>query len=192
MRKLWQRVPLAVAGLGVLVIASRIAIPGVDPDVMRRVVSDGGMLRLYDLIGGGGMARSGILALGVVPYLAAKLWIWISRLGNTGARSSEDRRRMLRDTRLLTVALSLIQSYGFAVFAERLPGAVAQPGPEFVLQTMAILTLTTLAAMTVMEQLTPPDDEDDDLDAVAADLLGSGAAQPVELRADAKSPERSP
>jgi len=185
--------PLMVAGLVTLSVASRISIPDVNQDVIRKVMSGGGLLGLYNLIGSGSMARGGILALGVMPYLAARLWIWIARLGNTRPRSEPDRRRMLRDTRLLTVLLTLIQSYGFALFVQRIPGAVANPGSGFILQTMAILTVTSLAAMMIVEQLTPPpsdEDDDDHLDAVA-ELLGSGPAQPIDAAAEAKTSARS-
>ena len=172
MRQLWKRIPLALAGLGVLEIASRVAIPGLDPSGLQKLydASPGGLLGLYNWIGGGALARGSLLAVGVMPFLSAKLFLWIARKGKAVDAAAE-RRKLKAETRWLTAALSLIQSYGLAIFLERLPGAVAQPGSGFVLQTMSILTISSLAAMMVIEQIAPPsDDLDDDDDDAPAEL----------------------
>src|SRR3989449_7885178 len=46
-------------------------------------------------------------------------------------RDEEGRKTLTQWTRYLTVALCLFQSYGFAIFTEQLPGAVAHAGWGF-------------------------------------------------------------
>ena len=59
-------------------------------------------------------------------------------------------------TLLLTVSLALLQSYGFARFASSLPGAVADPGPAFIAETMLVLTTAATLLMLLCERIVAP------------------------------------
>src|SRR2546430_7479537 len=56
-------------------------------------------------------------------------------------RDEEGRKKLTQWTRYLTVVLCLFQAYGYGLFTEQIPGAVATPGFFFRLTT--VLTLTT-------------------------------------------------
>src|SRR3989441_9369245 len=57
-------------------------------------------------------------------------------------------------TRYLTVLLCLFQSYGYALFAEQLPGAVAHPGWAFRMTTVLTLSTGGVFIMWLGEQIT--------------------------------------
>jgi preprotein translocase subunit SecY len=69
-------------------------------------------------------------------------------------RDEEGRKRITQWTRYLTVLLCVGQAYGFAMFTEQLPGAVANPGMGFRLTTMLTLTTGGVFIMWLGEQIT--------------------------------------
>ncbi len=167
--------------------------PGLNADVIAQYFRDGhatGMLRLYDLLVGGGLQRGALLAIGLMPFLSATILVRLARQAVPAlakvARSATGRERMIRITRMVTVALAAVQSLGLAQFLERIPGAVIDPGPGFVPRTVLTLTAATVIAMLASEQvvnrLLYSDDERDE-DAEDSDasrpLSDSARAQPA-------------
>src|SRR2546422_4518694 len=69
-------------------------------------------------------------------------------------RDEEGRKRLTQWTRYLTVVLCLFQSYGFAIFTEQLPGAVAHAGWGFRFTTVLTLTTGGIFIMWLGEQIT--------------------------------------
>src|SRR5213079_2385586 len=129
-------------------IGAHIATPGVNVQALAdflRNAGQGTLFSLYDLFAGGGFSRATVFALGIMPYisaiivfqLAAPVFPVIEKM----QRDEEGRKTLTQWTRYLTVLLCLFQSYGYALFAEQIPGAVASPGFFFRLTT--VLTLTT-------------------------------------------------
>jgi preprotein translocase subunit SecY len=112
-----------------------------------------GLLALYDRLGGGGLSSGSILALGIMPYLSARTFRYLLAIVSPSVAAMETsftgRRVLSRWTMGLTAALSVIQAYGFTRFTLSLPGAVAQPGLAYTLQTVGVLS----AAAIVMGRL---------------------------------------
>jgi preprotein translocase subunit SecY len=108
---------------------------------------------------GGGLSRATVFALGIMPYISASIMFQllaavfpsIERMQKEG---EEGQKKLEQYTRYSTVALSVVQAYGYAVFLQGIPGAVANPGFGFDL--VMILTLTTGAVfvMWLGEQIT--------------------------------------
>jgi preprotein translocase subunit SecY len=69
-------------------------------------------------------------------------------------KDEEGRKKITQWTRYLTVALALVQAWGFALFTESLPGAVASPGFAFKLQMSLFLTCGAVFVMWLGEQIT--------------------------------------
>ena len=105
-----------------------------------------GLLGLYDKMVGGALSSGSVLALGIMPYLSARTFRALGGvLSPTVARlehSAEGRRTLGQWTMRLTAGLSVIQAYGFARLTQTLPGAVAQPGMGYMLQTIVVLAST--------------------------------------------------
>ena len=132
-------------------IGARIVSPGIDSQVVGDFFRSGGvnpLLRIYDWLVGGAMARGGLLALGVMPYISARLFVRLANIVSPGFAGLARRKKL---TRWLTFGFSAVQSFGFAKFLENLPGAVANPGPQFIATTMLGLTASAMATMWLWE-----------------------------------------
>src|SRR2546422_2889347 len=90
---------------------------------------------LYDLFAGGGFSRATVFALGIMPYISASIVFQLAApvfpVVEKMQRDEEGRKTLTQWTRYLTVVLCLFQAYGYALFAEQLPGAVAHAGLGF-------------------------------------------------------------
>ncbi|PYO84538.1 MAG: preprotein translocase subunit SecY, partial [Gemmatimonadetes bacterium] len=115
-------------------IGAHIATPGVNVQALQDFVknSQGTLFALYDLFAGGGFSRATVFALGIMPYISASIVFQLAGpvfpVIEKMQRDEEGRKRLTQWTRYLTVALCLFQAYGFALFTEQLPGAVAHAG----------------------------------------------------------------
>src|SRR3989442_10243203 len=69
-------------------------------------------------------------------------------------RDEEGRKTLTQWTRYLTVVLCVFQAYGYALFAEQLPGAVAHPGWAFRMTTVLTLSTGGVFIMWLGEQIT--------------------------------------
>lgn len=159
MRKLWHKLGWIAAGVAAFEAGARIVAPGLNGQVLREYLASGGtgLLGLYDLLTGGGLSRGAVLALGVVPYVSARIFVRLARIVspslNAISQTDEGHRMLTRLTRGVTVGLALVQSYGFARFVLGVPGVVANPGTGFVIQTMIVLTGSSLVAMLISERI---------------------------------------
>jgi preprotein translocase subunit SecY len=181
-----RRLLALITAIPLMMVGSRITLPGVNATALQNFIGanrGGGLFGLYELISQGGLKRGAILALGIMPYLTARVYLRMWRAVNP--KSDPTRVK----TRLLTAVLSLIQSAGLATFLQRVPGVVAEPGPGFIAKTVVTLTAASLVVMWFGEHFTEPDDDDlaDDLSALperpeASPALiapASPASQPV-------------
>jgi preprotein translocase subunit SecY len=145
-------------------VGAHITAPGVDvvalTDFFRNQSqqSGGGLLGLYDLFTGGQLSRATVFALGIMPYISASIFVQIA-----GAvipqvekmqKDEEGRKTINQWTRYATVALALVQAWGFALFTESLQGAIANPGFGFRIQMAFFLTTGAIFVMWLGEQIT--------------------------------------
>jgi preprotein translocase subunit SecY len=159
----------AIGAAAACVIGARIVAPGINPDVLGDFFRSGGaspLVRIYDWLVGGAMGRGALLALGIMPYVTARIYL---RLARIVAPSLGDPARRQPLIRRLTLGFSAVQSFGFAKFLESLPGAVANPGPRFVVTTVLTLTASAMTAMWLWESQwrggkAPAADEPDEVD----------------------------
>jgi preprotein translocase subunit SecY len=148
-----------VGAAAYLYVGSHITLPGVN---LSRLMDfwerngGGGLLGLYELMTSGGLQRGAVVALGIMPYLTARAYLWLSRFVVNDA----DWTRSRKVTRYLTAALALAQSVGFAAFLRKIPGVVTSPG-SFMTTTILTLTAASLVTMWFGEKLTQDDDADE-------------------------------
>jgi preprotein translocase subunit SecY len=117
----------------------------------------GPLLKLYSLIGGGALARGTPFALGIMPYLSARVFMALAKRTLPTARKL-DTKTTKWWTRGLTVGLSLVQSAGYAKFTQELPGAVSHPGLVYTVEMMLVLTSVSTVLMLFAEEVTAPDE----------------------------------
>ena len=159
--ELWGKIKFTLLCLLIYRVGSFITAPGVDLTAMLDYFAQqggNGILNLYNLFVGGNLSRATVFALGIMPYISASIFMQIA-----GAvipqvekmnKDEEGRKKVNQWTRYLTVALAAVQAYGFALFTESIPGAVANPGFWFTVQMMLFLTTGALFVMWLGEQIT--------------------------------------
>src|SRR6266702_2144918 len=140
---------------------AHIATPGVNVQALAdflRNQGQGTLFSFYDLFAGGGFSRATVFALGIMPYISASIVFQLAApvfpVVEKMQRDEEGRKTLTQWTRYLTVLLRLFQSYGYALFAEQLPGAVAHPGWAFRMTTVLTLSTGGVFIMWLGEQIT--------------------------------------
>ncbi len=158
----WRKITTFVGALAYIEVGARIGLPGVDGVALFQHFNQAGrpfLLSLYTAIAGGGMFRAGVLALSVMPYLTARIYMRLLRLvsPSVDALTAEERKQ---GTRWLTGGLAVIQSVGFASFLQRAPNVVPDPGVGFMATAVLTLTGASLIAMWFGERLIESDEDE--------------------------------
>lgn len=120
-------------------------------ELMQQKSGIGGLLSYFDIFSGGALNRCTVFALGIAPYITASIMLQI--LGMTLPsleqllKEGEYGRKIINQyTRYLTLGLSIIYSFSYAMFLES-KGLVLIPGWGF--RILFVLTLSA-GAMLVM------------------------------------------
>src|SRR3982751_4238003 len=165
--ELRNRVLFTLGLLFVYRIGSHIVVPGVDIralDEFAQQLGKNSMFGLYDMFTGNNLSKVTIFALGIMPYISASIILqlrtvvgpYLERLSKEGELG---RRKITQYTRYGTIALSIVQSLGIAIFLERNTSPsgfhlVMNPGWGFRLMTILTLSTGTSFIMWLGEQIT--------------------------------------
>ena len=153
--------------LGILLvyrIGSFIVLPGVMPEALEAAAGQQGgndLLGLINVFTGGAFNNAAIFALGIMPYITASIIIqlmgfavpYFQRLQQREGESG--RKKITQITRLLTVAITLVQGGGYLTYIKSL-GAV-DPNVSvgiFWICNIIILCTGTIFAMWLGEKIT--------------------------------------
>ena len=166
--ELRKRILFTFGLLAVYRIGSHIPTPGVNTVALSELAAasaSNSMLGLYDMFSGKNLSQMTIFALGVMPYISASIilqlltvvWPYLERLSKEGDLG---RRKITQYTRYGTILLSLVQSFGIAIYLERFGSIsggsqlVYHPGWSFRLMTVLTLTTGSVFVMWLGEQIT--------------------------------------
>ena len=167
--ELRRRLLFTLAMLAVYRVGIFITTPGVDRNVMQRIMASqsGTFLGMFNLFSGGALEQLSIFALGIMPYVSASIILSlmsavVPHLEELRKEGEAGRRKINQYTRYGCVGLSVVQSTGIALFLEGLNSSqsnqfgdvVAEPGWGFRLLTMISLTTGTAFIMWLGEQVT--------------------------------------
>ncbi len=151
--------------LAVYRVGGHIPTPGIDNQALLNFFQQQAntLLGFVDLFSGGNFRRLTIFALGIMPYITASIilqlltvvWPYLEKLSKEGEAG---RKKITQYTRYGTVLLSIIQSFGIAMWLESTnvgPAGqvVLHPGWSFRLMTMLTLTTGTAFIMWLGEQI---------------------------------------
>lgn len=105
-------------------IAAHIPLPGVNIENLRNFFGQNQILGLLNILSGGAMENFSIVALGVGPYITASiifqlLIMIIPRLEELSKEGEAGYYKINQYTRLLTVPLAVLQSYGMITLLQR-------------------------------------------------------------------------
>lgn len=143
-------------------IASHITIPGANMDAIEQVINSanqgdsGGPLAVFSLLTGGAMQRFSIVLMGLTPYINASiimqlLAVIVPSIENLKKEGEQGQKKINQYTRILTVPLAFVQSYGMmALINQFTPGnirIVDMTDWSVVLPMMLIATAGTVFLM---------------------------------------------
>ncbi|TKK69373.1 preprotein translocase subunit SecY [Ilyomonas limi] len=145
-------------------LGNAIVLPGLDPNRIQEAANNAqgnGLLGLFDSFAGGGFSHASILALGVMPYISASIFmqlatILVPQLQKIQKEGESGRKKINQWTRYLTVIVTLFQAGAYVQYlktpgyAEALIPAYA---PFFFASTLIILTAGTLFVMWLGEKI---------------------------------------
>ena len=150
--------------LGALIvyrIGSHVPVPGIDAAVLKDIFEnqDSGLLGMFNMFSGGALSRFSIFALGIMPYISASI---IMQLGTVAIpylemlkkEGESGRKKITQYTRIGTIFLALIQSFGISIALQSQPGLVINSGTIFIITTVVTLVTGTIFLMWLGEQIT--------------------------------------
>lgn len=164
-KELRTRILFTLGLLFVFRIGSYIVLPGVIPSVLASATqnqdSPNDLLGLINVFTGGAFNNAAIMALGIMPYITASIIIqllgfavpYFQRLQQKEGESG--RKKLNQITRLLTVAITLVQGGGYLTYINSL-GAVdpSIPAGIFWFSNIIILSAGTVFSMWLGEKIT--------------------------------------
>jgi len=127
-------------------IMAHVPTPGVDLASLKDLFSRNQMLGMLNLLSGGAMTNFSLIALGLGPYITATIIMQLltmvipaleelSKEGQTGYKKIENY------SRLLTVPLALLQSYGMIkLFSQTNPPIISHLSTFEIFNTMIVMT----------------------------------------------------
>ncbi len=158
--ELRQRIFFTIGLLIVYRIGTYIPVPGIDTVALQQFMDQaasglGGVLSMFT---GGALARMGIFALGIMPYISASIivqllsamWEPLKQLKKEG---EQGRKKINQYTRYGTVVLATFQAYGLAVSLQS-GDLVTDPGIFFIAACVITLVGGTMFLMWLGEQIT--------------------------------------
>ena len=158
--ELRQRIFFTIGLLIVYRIGTYIPVPGIDAVALQQFMDQaatgiGGVLSMFT---GGALARIGIFALGIMPYISASIivqllgamWEPLKQLKKEG---EQGRKKINQYTRYGTVILATFQAYGLAASLQA-GDLASEPGMFFIAACVITLVGGTMFLMWLGEQIT--------------------------------------
>ena len=159
--ELKSRILFLLGALIVFRVGTFIPVPGVDPAALANFFSQqgGNLLGLFNLFSGGALARFGLFALGIMPYISSSIIMQMAshivpQLQQLRKEGEQGRRQIVKYTRWGTVALASFQSVAAASWLQNQAGLVVNPGPSFLITACITLVTGTMFLMWLGEQIT--------------------------------------
>ncbi len=145
-------------------LGAQIVLPGLDPngiEAAAKNASQNGLLSLFDTFAGGAFSQASILALGIMPYISASIFmqlmtILVPQLQKVQKEGESGRKKINQWTRYLTVIVTAFQAGAYVAYLNG-PGygeaLIEAYKPYFFLSTILILTAGTLFVMWLGEKI---------------------------------------
>jgi preprotein translocase subunit SecY len=160
-----KRIWFTLGALLVYRLGTYIPIPGINPVAFAEAfrTQSSGILGMINMFAGGAIERMAIFALNIMPYISASIIMQLMQsvvpsLETLKKEGEQGRKQLNQYTRYLTVALAGFQALGIAYGLQTQTGnagpVVIEPGPFFVITTVATLVGGTMFLMWLGEQIT--------------------------------------
>lgn len=121
--------------LAIYRFGAHIPVPGVNADALESVQEQfggAGVLGLINTLGGGGLSRVALFALGIMPYITASiilqlLTVVVPSLEKLSKEGEVGQQRITQYTRYLTVGLAFGQAIGYVFLFKSFTASAGQP-----------------------------------------------------------------
>ncbi|MBC7257890.1 MAG: preprotein translocase subunit SecY [Chloroflexi bacterium] len=149
-----RRIIFTIVVLIVYRMASQIAIPGIDHNVLRDLFARSQLLGLLDLFSGGAMSNFSIMAMGVYPYITSSIIMTLLQpiippLERLAKEGEAGRQKINMYTYIGTIPLALLQGWAQATLLQR-EGVLSGFGFSGAALLPTIATLVSLTAGTML------------------------------------------
>lgn len=143
---------------------THIVLPGIDPNKIEAAANSAksnGLLGIFDMFAGGAFSQASILALGIMPYISASIFmqlmtILVPQLQKVQKEGESGRKKINQWTRYLTVLVTLFQAGAYVAYLNS-PGyaeaILPAYKPFFWFSTVVTLTAGTLFVMWLGERI---------------------------------------
>ena len=145
-------------------LGTHIVLPGLNPNLLASAqanASKNGLLGLFDTFAGGAFSQASILALGIMPYISASIFmqlmtILVPQMQKVQKEGDSGRKKINQWTRYLTVIVTAFQASAYVAYLNG-PGFVEAIIPAykefFAISTVITLTAGTLFVMWLGEKI---------------------------------------
>ena len=158
--ELKNRLMFLLGALIVFRIGAHIPVPGVDAAALAKLYesASSGILGMLNMFSGGSLERFSIFAIGIMPYISASIVVQLASeivpsLKALKKEGEAGRKEITKYTRIGTVLLATLQSFGVATFVYQQNVVVASQF-EFYVSTVVCLVTGTMFLMWLGEQMT--------------------------------------
>ena len=158
--ELKNRLMFLLGALIVFRIGAHIPVPGVDAAALAKLYesASSGILGMLNMFSGGSLERFSIFAIGIMPYISASIVVQLASeivpsLKALKKEGEAGRKVITKYTRIGTVLLATLQSFGVATFVYQQNVVVASQF-EFYVSTVVCLVTGTMFLMLLGEQMT--------------------------------------
>jgi preprotein translocase subunit SecY len=155
LKDLRRRIILTLLLLVVVRFIAQIPIPGVSKEALVEFFSSNQMLGLLDIFSGGTLSNFSIGLMGVGPYITASiimqlLTFIVPSLDELNKEGERGRQKINQYTRMLTIPMSLIQSFGMIALLKN-QGVIGYFSPFGLMTVLLISTAVTMIFMWIGE-----------------------------------------
>ncbi len=145
-------------------LGTQITLPGINPNLLEAAKagsSKNGLLGLFDTFAGGAFSQASILALGIMPYISASIFmqlmtILIPQLQKVQKEGESGRKKINQWTRYLTIVVTMFQAGAYVAYLKS-PGyaeaLIPSYQPFFAFSTIITLSAGTLFVMWLGEKI---------------------------------------
>lgn len=155
-----RRLVFLLGALVVFRIGAHVPVPGVDAAALSKLyeTQGSGILGMLNMFSGGSLERFSVFAIGIMPYISASIVMqlaseMIPSLKALKKEGEAGRKIVTKYTRIGTVILATMQSFGVAAFVLQ-QNIVVIPAVEFYISTITCLVGGTMFLMWLGEQIT--------------------------------------
>lgn len=161
-QELRSKILVTIMLIAIYRLGTHIVLPGLDPSKIDPTAATGGILGLIDAFAGGAFSQASILALGIMPYISASIFMQLMTIlyppfQKLQKEGDSGRKKINQYTRYLTVLVALLQASAYVQYLNS-PGYRQALLPSysdfFWLSTTVLLTAGTLFVMWLGEKIT--------------------------------------